>query len=97
MAFEALERGLLQAGQMSDDVSVVLEVEFEAKVDVEKEIVTRDFRLRGCGAEGEEAGQMGESFRGVEEVLLALVDGVREGIQKAWRVGLADYLRAVSN
>lgn len=47
MAFEALERILLQAGQMRVGGSVL---DFELVAEVEKLIVTKDLRLKGCVA-----------------------------------------------
>lgn len=60
------------------------------EVEVEKEMEMRDFRLRGCGAEGAEAGQMGESFAKEAEDW-GFVEGVRAGTQKDGRVGLEAF------
>lgn len=96
VAFEALERSLLQAGQIRvcDDESVSgLGLEFallELEVlEVEKWIETRDLRLNGWGDVGDEAGQMGVGFAAVADVFEP-VEGVREGTQKEGRVCFAD-------
>lgn len=99
MAFEALERSLLQAGQMRFCISeseVEFDFEFE-EVEVEKLIEMRDFKLRGCGFVEEEAGQRGEGFAAEEgEVLEVFVEGVREGTQKEGRVCFADFSSSIA-
>ena len=93
MAFEALERGLAQAGQVWVGESFEEEV---VVVAVEKVIVMRVFRLSGCGSWGAELGQRGWRLRGEEAWVEEFVEGVREGTQKAGRVGMEAWWRLVS-
>lgn len=88
IALEALESALLQAGHARVDELVDV---FGFSPFCEKDIVTRVFRLRGCEAVGEEPGQIGESLREAEVCFPESVEGVREGTQKAGRVGFAAY------
>ena len=100
MAFRPLLSPFLQAGQISAEVSVALEVieVVESEDEVLKVMGTRVFRESGCEWVVDEAGHIGLSFSGLadEAELLALLEGVREGTQKEGRVGLAAWNWSIS-
>jgi len=88
VALSVLLSVLSHAGQIGVCASADVDVDVEVAL-VENVSVMRVFRDRGWVSVGEEAGQRGCSFWGLDVEGRWEVEGVREGTQKEGRVGFA--------